>query len=156
MIYDFDIPVDRRGTDSQNGRNMRTGTFSRSGWPTWTSARRLRSSPHSTPAWSTGFFGYARPTLATTEAMVAAMQTRYRWTIEPSWLVWLPGLVVGLNVTVRAFARPGEAVLCNTPVYPPFMSAPSQQDRAVITVPLALRSGSALRVLPRSGRTLGN
>jgi cystathionine beta-lyase len=80
--------------------------------------------------------------------MVEAMQTRYGWTVEPSWLVWLPGLVVGLNVMARAFARSGEAVLCNTPVYPPFMSAPSQQDRTAVTVPLVLCPGVAPTSFP--------
>ena len=143
MIYDFDAPVDRRGTDSQKWQKY----AGRDILPLWVADMDFRAPPEVIAALHArvehGVFGYARPTQATTEVMVAAMQTRYGWTIEPSWLVWLPGLVVGLNVTVRAFARPGEAVLCNTPVYPPFMSAPSQQDRIVITVPLALRSVAA-------------
>jgi len=35
---------------------------------------------------------------------LAAMEQRYGWKIESSWIVWLPGLVVGLNVTAQAFA----------------------------------------------------
>jgi cystathionine beta-lyase len=44
-------------------------------------------------------------------------------------VVWLPGLVVGLNVTAQAFAEPGDEVLTLTPVYPPFMSAPKNSAR---------------------------
>jgi len=51
-------------------------------------------------------------------------------------LVWLPGLVCGLNVTAQAFAKPGEQVLCCTPVYPPFMSAPKNSGREALAVPL--------------------
>jgi cystathionine beta-lyase len=140
MTYDFDTPIDRRGTDSQKWQKY----AGRDILPLWVADMDFRAPPEVIAALHVrveqGVFGYARPTDSTIEAVVAAMQVRYGWNIEPSWLVWLPGLVVGLNVTARAFARPGEAVLCNTPVYPPFMSAPSQQDRAVITVPLALRS----------------
>jgi cystathionine beta-lyase len=143
MIYDFDTPVDRRGTDSQKWQKY----AGRDILPLWVADMDFRAPPEVIAALHArvehGVFGYARPTQATTDTVVAAMQTRYGWTIDPSWLVWLPGLVVGLNVTARAFAQPGEAVLCNTPVYPPFMSAPSQQDRAVITVPLTLRSAPA-------------
>jgi cystathionine beta-lyase len=85
-----------------------------------------------------GVFGYAQPLPSTIEAVLAALHARHGWKIDPAWLVWLPGLVVGLNVTVRAFVQPGEAVLCNTPVYPPFMTAPAHQGRSVTTVPLAL------------------
>lgn len=41
--------------------------------------------------------------------------------MEPEWLVWLPGIVTGLNVACRAVD--GD-VITATPVYPPFLSAP--------------------------------
>jgi cystathionine beta-lyase len=152
MIYDFDTPVERRGTDSQKWQKY----ADRDILPLWVADMDFRAPPEVIAALHArvehGIFGYARPTSSTIEAVVSAMQTRYGWAVDPSWLVWLPGLVVGLNVTARAFARPGEAVMCNTPVYPPFMSAPSQQDRAVITVPLALRSATG----PTSSTVHGN
>ena len=70
-----------------------------------------------------------------------ALQQRYGWTIDPAWLVWLPGLVVGLNITAQAFATAGDEVLTLTPVYPPFMSAPKNSARTSVTVPFALRAG---------------
>jgi cystathionine beta-lyase len=85
-----------------------------------------------------GVFGYARPVKSTVDAVVSALETRYGWRIDPSWLVWLPGLVCGLNVAARAFAEPGEEILCLTPVYPPFISAPAFQGRSSVQVPLAL------------------
>jgi len=72
-----------------------------------------------------GVFGYARPLASTIDAMVEHLRVHHGWSIDPGWIVWLPGLVVGLNVAARAFARPGEAVLCTPPVYPPFLTAPS-------------------------------
>jgi cystathionine beta-lyase len=85
-----------------------------------------------------GIFGYARPVKSTVDAVVDSMEQRYGWKIEPSWIVWLPGLVVGLNVTAQAFAQPGEDVLTLTPVYPPFMSAPKNSARVSVCVPWAL------------------
>jgi cystathionine beta-lyase len=82
----------------------------------------------------------------------------YGWKIEPSWLVWLPGLVTGLNLAAGAFGEKGDSVLTCTPVYPPFTSAPGNMGRAVIKVPLA-RHGDryefdwaalALAVTPRT------
>jgi cystathionine beta-lyase len=70
--------------------------------------------------------------------LVDAVAARYGWRIGPDWLVWLPGLVVGLNVAVQAFTQPGDQVLCCTPVYPPFLSAPKNSGREPLTVPLAL------------------
>lgn len=138
MTYDFDTPIDRRGTDSQKWQKY----AGRDILPLWVADMDFRSPPEVIAALHArvnhGVFGYARPTQSTVDAVVEAVHARHDWSIEPSWLVWLPGLVVGLNITARAFAQPGEAVLCNTPVYPPFMTAPVQQGREVITVPLTL------------------
>jgi cystathionine beta-lyase len=58
--------------------------------------------------------------------------------VDPAWLVWLPGLVCGLNVAALAFAQAGEEVLSLSPVYPPFVTAPANQGRIPRSVPLAL------------------
>src|SRR5581483_6875422 len=87
-----------------------------------------------------GVFGYARPVKSTVDAVVEALATRYGWQIEPGWIVWLPGLVVGLNVAAQAFAQPGEQVMCCTPVYPPFLTAPKNSGREALPVPLALNA----------------
>jgi len=140
MTYDFDTPVERRGTDSQKWQKY----AGRDVLPLWVADMDFRSPPEVIAALQArvdhGVFGYARPVPAMTAAVVAMLQARHGWTIEPAWLVWLPGLVVGLNVAARAFARRGEAVLCTPPVYPPFMTAPAHQGRAVLTAPLALNS----------------
>ena len=139
MTYDFDTPIDRRGTDSQKWQKY----AGRDILPLWVADMDFRSPPEVIAALHArvdhGVFGYARPTRSTIDTIVEALHARYHWSIDPSWLVWLPGLVVGLNITARAFAQPGEAVLCNPPVYPPFLTAPAQQGREVIAVPLTLR-----------------
>jgi cystathionine beta-lyase len=56
--------------------------------------------------------------------------------VEPGWLVWLPGLVSGLNVTCRAVGDTGDDVLTLVPVYPPFLSAPRNSGRGLVRVPM--------------------
>jgi cystathionine beta-lyase len=50
----------------------------------------------------------------------------------------LPGLVCGINVVSRALGSPGDGVLINTPVYPPFLSGPMNQDRSLHIAELAV------------------
>jgi cystathionine beta-lyase len=137
MSFDFDTPVDRTGTDSQKWQKY----AGRDILPLWVADMDFRSSPAIIEALhrrvEQGVFGYARPVKSTVDAVVAAMEQRYRWKIDPAWIVWLPGLVVGLNVTANAFAQPGEEVLTLAPVYPPFMSAPKNSARVSVTVPWA-------------------
>jgi cystathionine beta-lyase len=138
MSFDFDTVHQRLGTDSQKwqkypGRDI---------LPLWVADMDFKSPPAVIEAITAraqqGIFGYARPLPSTTEAVLEYFIRRYAWRIDPSWIVWLPGLVVGLNVTAQAFAVPGEEVLCLTPVYPPFMTAPQNSGRIARTVPLLL------------------
>ena len=142
MSFDFDTVFPRLGTDSQKWQKYE----GRDILPLWVADMDFRSPPAVIEALHRrvehGIFGYARPTKSEVEAVVTAMKSRYGWTIDPSWLVWLPGLVVGLNVTAQAFAQPGDQVLCNTPVYPPFMTAPRNSGREALTIPLALDSAA--------------
>jgi cystathionine beta-lyase len=75
---------------------------------------------------------------ATVDAVVGALASRYSWQVDPSWIVWLPGLVCGLNVAIRALTEPGDEVLSLSPIYPPFTLAPKGQGRIARSVPLAL------------------
>lgn len=141
MNFDFDTSPERSGTDSQKWQKY----AGRDILPLWVADMDFKSSPAILEALHRrvdhGVFGYARPTASTMEAVVTALQTRYGWTIDPAWIVWLPGLVCGLNITAQAFAAPGEEVLTLAPIYPPFMSAPGNSGRVSVPVQLRLEAG---------------
>jgi len=138
MKFDFDTVPERRGTDSQKWQKY----AGRDVLPLWVADMDFLSPPAVIAAVQTraahGIFGYARPVKSSVDAFVNALAARYGWQVDPSWLVWLPGLVVGLNVTTQAFAGAGDEVLTLTPVYPPFMSAPKNSGRVSVQVPLHL------------------
>jgi cystathionine beta-lyase len=140
MRFDFDKTPDRRGTDSQKWQRYQ----GRDVLPLWVADMDFPSPPAVIETLRKrvdhGVFGYARPTKSTIDAVVMALDARYGWPIDPAWLVWLPGLVCGLNVTALAFAAPGDEILCLTPVYPPFTSAPKNQGRVAVSVPLRLNT----------------
>ncbi|WP_028455998.1 MalY/PatB family protein [Chitinilyticum litopenaei] len=88
-----------------------------------------------------GVLGYGNPPESLPAAFIDYAARHYGWQIDPDWLVWLPGLVQGLNLACRAVGEPGDAVLTATPVYPPFLRAPGLAGRTLITVPLAEQGG---------------
>lgn len=143
MTFDFDHAPERRGTDSQKWQKY----AGRDVLPLWVADMDFPSPPAILEALHRrvdhGVFGYARPVKSTVDAVVGAMEQRYGWKVDPAWIVWLPGLVVGLNVTAQAFAQPGESVLTLAPVYPPFMSAPKNSARVSVTVPWVLDSAKS-------------
>lgn len=138
---DFDHGLERRGTDSQKWQKY----AGRDVLPLWVADMDFKSSPAILSALHAridhGVFGYARPVASTIEAVIHAFEHRYQWQIDPAWIVWLPGLVVALNVTAQAFAQPGDEVLTLGPVYGPFMSAPKNSDRTSVSVPWILSAG---------------
>jgi len=138
MTFDFDSAPDRRGTDSQKWQKY----AGRDVLPMWVADMDFAAPPAVVEALrcrvSHGVFGYARPVRSTVDAVLGALSSRYRWQVDPSWIVWLPGLVCGLNVAARAFAEAGDEVLSLLPVYPPFLSAPRNGGRHPKGVPLAL------------------
>lgn len=141
MTFDFDTVPDRTGTDSQKWQKYAGQDI----LPMWVADMDFRSAPAILEALHRrvehGIFGYARPTASTVSAVIDAVLRRYQWSIQPEWIVWLPGLVCGLNVTAQAFAEPGDEVLTLAPIYPPFMSAPKNSARSSVQVTCLLQDG---------------
>jgi cystathionine beta-lyase len=83
-----------------------------------------------------GVFGYSLPPESLNTTVVKMLESDYGWAIEPQWLVWLPGLVTGLNVACRAVGQDNDSVMTAVPVYPPFLTAPANSRRHLVKVPL--------------------
>ncbi|MCC6135283.1 MAG: PatB family C-S lyase [Candidatus Contendobacter sp.] len=138
MDYHFDhLPV-RRGTDSLKWQRYGAAL------PLWvadmdfTAPQPVLTALHQRI--DHGIFGYGAPPDTLTETLCARMADLYQWTVTPEQIVYLPGLVCGLNIACRAVGEPGDAVLVQTPIYPPFLSAPLYQDRQLITAELTVEN----------------
>ena len=67
-----------------------------------------------------GVFGYTDEGDGYFEAVANWMKTRHNYVVTREQLVKTPGVVFALAHCVRAFSAPGEPVLIQQPVYPPF------------------------------------
>jgi cystathionine beta-lyase len=122
MNYDFTTPVSRLGTGSMKWDRYRD----RDVLPFWVADMDFVSAPEIVAALreraNHGIFGYTVPTLEVEEAVLEYLHHRHGLEAQVEWIVWLPGLVQGINLCCRAF---GPEVMTLTPIYPPFRSAPS-------------------------------
>jgi len=134
--FDFDETVDRSGTSSLKWDLYRDSDV----LPLWVADTDFKSPPPVIEALHErvdhGVFGYTLPPRELVAEVQGHLQRSFGWTVPEEWLVWLPGLVSGLSLCCRAFARPGEAVLTTTPVYPPFLKCPPAMERELQTAPL--------------------
>lgn len=141
MNFDFDTIIERRGTGSEKWIKYETRDI----LPLWVADMDFASPPSLIKALRDrvdhGIFGYAQPTDSFVQSVRDWCRLRYGWEVEEKWLVWLPGLVSALNVTCRAFAGKGDAVMTAIPVYPQIVNAPRNMERELIAVPLQLRQG---------------
>lgn len=73
-----------------------------------------------------GLMGYTLPAhhAPANEAVVKWMAQQYDWNISADWIVWTPGVVPAFNVVCKAFCKPGDKVMVQTPNYPPLIAAP--------------------------------
>ena len=88
-----------------------------------------------------GVFGYTDAWPGLIDAVIEGIARDHAWHITADWLVWLPGVVTGFNLACRATGEAGDEVLTATPVYPPFLGAPANNERKLVTRPLALADG---------------
>ncbi len=88
-----------------------------------------------------GVFGYTLPPQELNEIIISLMENEYGWKIEKEWIVWLPGIVTGLNVVCRAVGEDGDDVMTAVPVYPPFLTAPANSRRNLIKTHLVETNG---------------
>jgi len=139
--FSFDTPIDRRGTSSSKWDKY----GDRDVIPMWVADMDFACAPPIVEALRRrvdhGIYGYSQPPATLVDATLGYLEREHGWKVEPEWIVWLPGLVVGLNVVARAFGHEGDDVITAVPIYPPFLSAPVNGGRKPVRVPMQEMQG---------------
>ncbi len=79
-----------------------------------------------------GVFGYAGIPDEAWRAVSAWTRTRYGWYVPTEWFSYTAGVITGLNIAVQTFTRPGEKIVIQPPVYPPFHSSVFENGRNLV------------------------
>jgi cysteine-S-conjugate beta-lyase len=69
-------------------------------------------------------------------AFAAFVKTRYEWTLDPKGVFVIPDVLVGISELLRTLTKPGDRIVVNSPVYPPFYRVIKETERVVEDVPL--------------------
>jgi cystathionine beta-lyase len=83
-------------------------------------------------------YGYTFYPESAYEALIAWLKKRHNWEVQREWVFMAPGVVPSLFASVMAFAKEGEGVIVQPPVYFPFFSAVTTNQRRLIENPLRL------------------
>jgi cysteine-S-conjugate beta-lyase len=87
-------------------------------------------------------YGYEEMPESAFDAQIAWMQRRHAWKMERDWMRFSPSVVATINLAIQAYSEPGDGVVVQTPVYPPFFKSVETHGRRVVSNPLKrLESG---------------
>ena len=139
--FNFDQLIDRTQSSSEKWQKY-AGTDV---LPMWVADTDFQSPPAVIEALTQriehGIFGYTEIPDSLNAVFTERMQRMYSWRLAAEQLIWLPGLVCGLNLAVRSTCSKTGSAVTATPIYPPFMSAPQLSQRGLVKVPM-MRHGS--------------
>jgi cystathionine beta-lyase len=139
---DFDQAVPRKGTNSvkHDGRAAYFGTADV--LPLWVADMDFASPEAVTRALQERaahpVYGYTLYPESAYDALIVWLKKRHDWEVQREWIIMAPGVVPSLFASVMAFAKEGEGVIVQPPVYFPFFSAVTTNHRRVIENPLRL------------------
>ena len=81
-------------------------------------------------------YGYHFKDDAYYQSVKGWLQRRHHWDVATEWMSFVPGVVCGFNMAVMAFTEPGDEIIIQTPVYPPFHHAVTGHGRKLVANPL--------------------
>lgn len=134
--YNFDIIINRRGTNSVKWDfEKEDGVI-----PMWVADMDFQAAPAIRKAVEDrakhGIFGYAKVPDSYYNAITSWFKRRHNWAIEKEWIVYTTGVIPAISAAIKALAMPGEKVLIQTPVYNCFFSSIRNQGCEVQESPL--------------------
>lgn len=137
-MLDFDRVLPRRNSDS-----VKWGVYPDDVLPMWVADMDFLSPTPIIEALQQraahGIYGYGMADKALFDVVCARLQQLYNWQVSPQDIILLPGLVTGLNVSCRMLTDDNAGVVVQTPIYPPFLSAPHNQGKRLLENPLQLQ-----------------
>ena len=156
MLYDFDKPVERRGTYSAKWDGI--PLFSAAGisergdadtlplftadmdfpCPQSVKTEILKAAEHNLYGYTTLHPAMGGPYY---EAVVNWFRRRHGWEIRPEEILYVDGTITAVRHAVLAFSGPGDGILINRPIYTPFTKIIEGAGRQVINSPLVNTNG---------------
>jgi len=83
-----------------------------------------------------GDTGYAWQIPELGEALSGFARDRFAWEIDPADVALLPDVMSGVTEVLRVALKPGDGVVINTPIYPPFFRQIAEAGCRVVEAPL--------------------
>lgn len=146
MKYNFDKIYDRKNTGSIKWDNVESKFYANGILPMWIADMDFLAPNAVAEAISRrnehGIYGYTESMPSSLRDAIANwLQKRHGWSVKHDWLCFTPGVVSALSISVLAYTEPGDQILIQPPVYPPFYKVIQNNGRIPVLNPLKLQDG---------------
>lgn len=145
MSYDFDAIIDRRNTACEKWDMLEQIFGTDDVLPFWVADMDFAAAPGIAAAVQARachpVYGYHKKEESFFAAAMDWEKRRHGWALERSWVVNTPGVVASLSAAVLAFTAPGDKIVIQPPVYPPFFTCVTRNGRQLVENPLVERGG---------------
>ena len=137
MAYNFDEIVPRENTDclKYDDRLSRFGNAHVQ--PLWVADMDFRVPPYITEEFHKiadhGIYGYQIKTEKYYSAIGHWFQRRHGYIVPSDGIFFTPGVVAALSYVIQSLTQKGDKILVQTPVYYPFFSVVTQNERQLLT-----------------------
>ena len=143
-MFNFNQPISRTGTHAEK-YELRQALFgTKDVLPMWVADMDLPTPPFVMNALKSrlnhSLLGYTLTPEGVYQAIIN-WQAQHNYRVDKSHIVFTHNVANGFFMAVSAFTRPGNSVLVQPPIYPPFLKAPEINDRRLIEAPLELVDG---------------
>jgi len=136
----FDKGINRKGTGSEKWDIALTEEAAADLLPMWVADMDFPSPPGAQQAIQSraahGTYGYTEESEDGERAVLDFWRRRHNVSLDKDQLLMLPCVVTGLKACIQTFTRPGDGVIIQPPVYGPFFSSITVNDRAIVENPL--------------------
>ena len=123
MKYNFDEPIERRGTNCVKWDESPSSEVI----PMWVADMDFRVAPAIERALQQrvahGVFGYNIVPDSYYEAVISWFHRRHGWDIQRQWILYTTAVVPAVSCVIKALTMPGEKVLILSPAYNCFFSS---------------------------------
>ena len=129
MKYDFDRVVDRKQTNDMKWYSKAVSSYlhldiPEDMVPMWLADTEFACAPMIVDALhkrvEKEIFGYCAPMESFYKAVCYWQKMRFDWEVTPEWITYIPSVVAGVNIAIRAFSKEGDGIIIQQPVYDPF------------------------------------
>lgn len=145
MKYNFEEIVDRTGTSTYKLDLLQARFGANDILPLWVADMDFRSPDFVMQAIreraNHEVLGYTIRNKEWYQPIAQWIKQKHNWNVESGWIGYVPGILPGMVLAMQTFTEPGDKIVIQPPIYPPFMSMVKNNNRQVVYNQLVQKDG---------------